>query len=231
MTSKDSLQAVADRIASEQGHIDVLFANSGIGGPGIPFKKPASASETTKPTLQEWRDALWSVPMEDFTQTLHVNCTGVMYTVLALLPLLVAGNARRDPSQRRQRSQILVTSSIAGFNRTIAHNPSYPASKAAVLNMVKTLSTKLAPEGIRVNCLAPGLYTSEMTAGHSAVKQGMQPDEDGALPVDVAPEERMGGLEDMAATALYMMGRGGAYLSGSVLMTDGGRLGQMPASY
>jgi len=197
----------------------------------MPFKKPASADKGSKPTLQEWRDALWQVPMEDFTQTLHVNCTGVLYTVLALLPLLVKGNELRKPSERRQRSQILVTSSIAAFNRTIAHNPSYPASKAAVLNLVKTLSTKLAPEGIRVNCLAPGLYTSEMTAGHSSVMEGRAPDEDGALPSDVVPEERMGGLEDMAATALYMMGSGGAYLSGSVLMTDGGRLGQMPASY
>jgi len=231
VTSKDSLQSIADRITTEQGHIDVLFANSGIGGPGVPFKKPASASGDVKPTLQEWRDALWSVPMEDFTQTLHVNCTGVMYTVLAFLPLLIKGNERRNPSERRQRSQILVTSSIAAWNRTIPHNPSYPASKAAVLNLVKTLSTKLAPEGIRVNCLAPGLYTSEMTAGHSAVKEGMEPDEDGALPADVAPEQRMGGLEDMAATALYMMGAGGAYLSGSVLMTDGGRAGQMPSSY
>lgn len=231
MTSKDSLQSIAERITAEQGHIDVLFANSGIGGPGVPFKKPALASGDVKPSLQEWRDALWSIPMEDFTQTLHVNCTGVMYTVLAFLPLLIKGNERRNPSERRQRSQILVTSSIAAWNRTIAHNPSYPASKAAVLNLVKTLSTKLAPEGIRVNCLAPGLYTSEMTAGHSAVKEGMEPDEDGALPADVAPEQRMGGLEDMAATALYVMGAGGAYLSGSVLMTDGGRSGQMPNSY
>lgn len=231
MTSKDSLQSIADRITTEQGHIDVLFANSGVGGPGLPFQAPAKAGKDVKPTLQQWRDALWEVPMEDFTQTMHVNCTGVMYSVLAFLPLLIKGNERRNPSERRQRSQILVTSSIAAFNRTIAHNPSYPASKAAVLNLVKTLSTKLAPEGIRVNCLAPGLYTSEMTAGHSSVKEGMKPDEDGSLPATVAPEERMGGLEDMAATALFLLGSGGAYMSGSVLMTDGGRLGQMPASY
>lgn len=233
VTSKDSLSSLASHIASEQGHIDVLFANSGIGGPGLPFQKPSSSASKDDPSssLQAWRDALWEIPMADFTQTLHVNCTGVMYTVLAFLPLLIAGSAARDPTTRRQRSQILITSSISAFNRTIAHNPSYPASKAAVLNLVKTLSTKLAPEGIRVNTLAPGLYISEMTAGHSAVREGRRAEEEGALPVDVVPEERMGGLEDMAATALFVMGSGGAYLSGSVVMSDGGRIGGMPSSY
>jgi len=181
----------------------------------------------------QWRDTLWSVPMDDFTQTLHVNCTAVMYTVLAFLPLLLAGNELRDkdPITRRQRSQIIVTASVASFSRTIAHNPAYPSSKAAVMSLIKTLATKLGPEGVRVNALAPGLYVSEMTAGNNQVREGKRGDEEGALPKEVTPEGRMGGEEDMAATALYMMGSGGAYLSGSVLLTDGGRLGLLPGTY
>jgi len=99
------------------------------------------------------------------------------------------------------------------------------------MSLVKTLATKLGPEGVRVNALAPGLYVSEMTAGNDQVKEGMQPDEEGALPKHITPEGRMGGEEDMAATALYMIGSGGAYLSGSVLLTDGGRLGLLPGTY
>ena len=70
-----------------------------------------------------------------------------------------------------------------------------------------------------------------MTAGSSNFKKGMDPSEEGALAPEVCQLERAGSEEDMAATALYMMGFGGAYLSGSVLLTDGGRLGQLPATY
>jgi len=231
VTSKSSLSDIANRIHAEHGHLDVLFSNAGISGPTPPQAPPRSGNEAS--ALMQWRDTLWSVPMEDFTQTLHVNCTAVMYTVLAFLPLLLAGNEKRDkdPSARRQRSQIIVTASVASFSRTIAHNPAYPSSKAAVMSLVKTLATKLGPEGVRVNALAPGLYVSEMTAGNDQVKEGMRPDEEGALPKHITPEGRMGGEEDMAATALYMIGSGGAYLSGSVLLTDGGRLGLLPGTY
>ncbi len=43
--------------------------------------------------------------------------------------------------------------------------------------------------------------------------------------------ERSGTEEDIAGTALYMMSRGGAYLSGNIIVPDGGRLGQLPAVY
>jgi len=231
VTSKSSLSDIADRIYAEHGHLNVLFSNAGISGPA-PSPAPLRAGAETS-ALMQWRDTLWSVPMDDFTQTLHVNCTAVMYTVLAFLPLLLAGNELRDkdPITRRQRSQIIVTASVASFSRTIAHNPAYPSSKAAVMSLIKTLATKLGPEGVRVNALAPGLYVSEMTAGNNQVREGKRGDEEGALPKEVTPEGRMGGEEDMAATALYMMGSGGAYLSGSVLLTDGGRLGLLPGTY
>jgi len=70
-----------------------------------------------------------------------------------------------------------------------------------------------------------------MTAANPVFKDGMDPSEEGALAPDVCPLERAGSEQDMAATALFMMGHGGAYLSGSVLLTDGGRLGQLPATY
>jgi NAD(P)-dependent dehydrogenase (short-subunit alcohol dehydrogenase family) len=236
VTSKSDLERISQRVHDDHGYCDVLFANSGVGGPGLPFQVPASKpvqkEEDEKSALEKWRDGLWEVPMDDFTKTMHVNCTGVLYTALAFLPLLLASNKRAAGlPARQQTAQILVTASIASFNRSIAHNPAYPASKAAVLNLVKTLATKLSVEDVRVNAIAPGLYPSEMTAGHGSVKEGKRPDEEGSMPRDVVPIGRMGGEGDMAATIVWMMGRGGSYLSGSVVVSDGGRLSILPATY
>ena len=148
VTSKSSLASIASRVKQEHGFVNVVFANSGVGGCGITDKLP----QDRKPSLKEYVDALWEVPMEDFTQTMHVNVTGAFYTALAFMELLDEGNRKGNV---RQQSQVIVTSSVAGFNRSLSHNPSYPASKAAVVNIVKTLATRLGPYHIRVNTIAP----------------------------------------------------------------------------
>lgn len=50
-------------------------------------------------------------------------------------------------------------------------------------------------------------------------------------PADVVPERRAGDAEDLAGAILYLASRAGAYINGNVLVTDGGRLGIVPASY
>ena len=54
---------------------------------------------------------------------------------------------------------------------------------------------------------------------------------EGGLSAELAPLERTGTEEDMAGTALFLCSKAGAYLSGNVVVTDGGRLGQLPSSY
>lgn len=224
VTSKDSLAAVAERVASEQGYINVLFANSGSSGAGATNDMP----KDRPPTLKEYKDAMWAKSMEANTQTMHVNFTGVLYTALAFLELLDAGNKAAVVSQK---SQIIVTASVAAFNRSMATSPAYSASKAAAVSLTKTLATHLGQYHIRVNSLAPGFYLSAMTVNQRNLKEGKDPTEEGSLPNTIVPLERMGTEDDMAATLLYMMGRGGSYLSGSVMVTDGGLLGQRSSSY
>lgn len=50
-------------------------------------------------------------------------------------------------------------------------------------------------------------------------------------PCDEIPAGRQGNFEEMSGTILYMVGRAGGYLNGNVQVVDGGRLGQMPATY
>ena len=89
------------------------------------------------------------------------------------------------------------------------------------------------------NLIAPGLYPSEMTQGtmKSLDKfEGPKGHEDafsGAskMAPDRCPAGRSGSENDFAATVLFMASRGGAYLNGETLISDGGRMSQLPATY
>nr|POE87783.1 rhamnolipids biosynthesis 3-oxoacyl-[acyl-carrier-protein] reductase [Quercus suber] len=235
VTDKDSLQRVVAQVKEEQGFVNLLFANAGVIGPtlgGLFGKK------TEKPSIQEMQAALWKPDMADFTKTSEVNVTGVFYAAVAFLELLDAGNKKRNVPQD---SQIIVTSSIAGFSRQVAAGYAYASSKAAITHLVKMLATTFAQNQyrIRANVIAPGFYPSEMTEsamsgmgkfdgveGHEGMFAGAQ-----AMDVDVCPGGRSGSEQDFAGTVLFMASPAGAYLNGNTMVTDGGRLSQLPASY
>ncbi|KAI9749109.1 MAG: hypothetical protein M4579_006999 [Chaenotheca gracillima] len=215
--SKDSLTAIEQRITSEVGYVNVVIANSGVTGPEPPesLKKDAS--------MQQVRDYWFSQPPEKFTDTFAVNTTGVFYTALAFLPLLDAGNKKGNV---QQKSQIIATSSIGGFSRIAPVGPAYGPSKAAVTHLMKQLATSYVDYDIRCNILAPGPYPSDLAgslfANHS---------EPGTLPRSFVPAGRAGTDEDMAGAILYLTSRAGGFCNGSVIVTDGGRLGILPSSY
>lgn len=233
VTSKESLQAAYDAISKQTDHVDLLVANSGVMGPRI---DPPSKQAGGTPSLTELRDHLWATPMEDFNKVFEVNITGTFYTVLAFLPLLQAANEKRPapvPGKLSPpKAQVIITSSIGGFSRIAAFSPAYSLSKSATNYMIKSLSTLLVKHDIRVNGIAPGLYYSEMAESlfreHNAVGTGVS---DGSLPRDIIPITRGGAPEDMAGIILWMAGAAGGYLSGNIVVSDGGRVSIMPSSY
>ncbi|KAK6223900.1 hypothetical protein LQW54_000044 [Pestalotiopsis sp. IQ-011] len=236
VSNKDSLLKVAEQVRREQGFVNLLFANAGVSGP-----KDASAvkkDDGGKLSVKEIQQKLFEPAMEDFTNVLHVNDTAVYYTAVAFLDLLEAGNQKRNVPQD---SQVIVTGSVAGFSRFLASSFSYSASKAAVVNLVKMLSTFFASQGlhIRANLIAPGLYPSEMTTGATSTLEkfpgvpGHEGAHEGAYVMDHqrAPAERTGSEEDFAGAILFLASRAGAYINGETLLTDGGRLSQLPGTY
>ncbi len=124
VSDKASLKAVAERVRKEQGYVNFLFANAGVSGPRARPAMPTLA-KGGKPSIEEVQKALWEPSMEDFTNTVNVNSTAVFYTVVAFLDLLDAGNKKQNVSQD---SQILVTSSVAGFSRYLASGFAYSIS-------------------------------------------------------------------------------------------------------
>ncbi|RYN71953.1 hypothetical protein AA0117_g9119 [Alternaria alternata] len=212
VTSKSDLSAAVDHIASKSGYVNLVVANSGITGPTLKgLEKGAS--------LAEFRSHLWNWDMNDFTQTFALNTTAAFFTVVAFLELLDKGNKAGNVEQK---SQVICISSAGAFNRVPMAGYAYAGSKAAAVHIMKALATTLVPYDIRSNVLAPGLYPSEMTAGMLTQDK---------WPRDFIPEQRAGNIKDMAGALLFLTSRAGAYINGNVLLTDGGRLSILPATY
>ncbi|KAL1880575.1 hypothetical protein VTK73DRAFT_5380 [Phialemonium thermophilum] len=177
----------------------------------------AAAASINKPTV-----------VTPLTNTFRVNVSSVWYTAMAMLKLLDVGNKRQNIVQS---SQIVVTSSIGGFNRKAPGGWAYGQSKAAATHLVKQLSTVLPVWKIRVNCIAPGLFPSEMSApivraaGGSTEGAGLIP-----LDASIVPLGRMGDELDMGGQILYLASRAGAYCNGNIIVVDGGRLTTFPAT-
>ncbi|KAI4091581.1 MAG: hypothetical protein LQ344_004061 [Seirophora lacunosa] len=212
VTSNESLQTVVSQVEKDAGFINLLVANSGIGGP-----QPSALSPTS--SLKDYQSALWNLDPQEYQKTFATNVVAVHYTLVAFLQLLHAGNQKGNVEQK---SQFIVTSSVAGFNRNSPNGLAYGQSKAATTHLAKQMATQLVPYGIRSNVIAPGIYPSEMSAPVIG---------NGVFARNIIPAERVGSDEDMAGCILYMASRAGAYLNGSVIVTDGGRLSVTPSTF
>ncbi|KAJ9144956.1 NAD(P)-binding protein [Pleurostoma richardsiae] len=215
VTNKADLLRAEATIRAKHGYLNVVVANAGIKGPTL-TGLPKDA------TLAQFRDHAWRWAEEDFTETFSVNTTAVFNTAVAFLGLLDEGNRRGVVPQR---SQIIAISSIGAFNRLPLTGYAYGGSKAAVVHIMKQLATSLVPYNIRSNVIAPGFYPSELT------QDVIESHKETGWSKAVIPEERPGEVQDMAGAVLFLVSRAGAYINGNVLVTDGGRLGVVPASY
>lgn len=126
--------------------MNLVIANAGIGGPSIKTLKPNAS-------LEEFENHLWGWTAEEFTETFAANTTGAFNTVAAFLQLLGEGNKKGNVTQK---SQVIATSSIGAFNRSLTQGYAYGGSKAAVVHIFKQLATTLVPYDIRSNIIAPG---------------------------------------------------------------------------
>ncbi|KAI8625311.1 short chain dehydrogenase [Xylariaceae sp. FL1651] len=230
--SKESLQGAVDAITQESGHVNLVVANSGLVGPAARWHPDLSISELRQRLFD-------GVAMDDFTNTMHVNVTGAYFTMLAFLELLDAGNKNAmkggfgaplvpGSDVPAVQSQVIFTSSISAYSRAWLSAPAYSGSKAAIAHLTKHSSTNLAPYGIRVNALAPGLFPSELAQG---LISNRDPSKEDPSELRFIPARRFGGEDEIAGTALYLASRAGAYCNGLILVTDGGKLSTMPSEY
>ena len=156
--------------------------------------------------------ANWGAPYAEFPDSawdrvLNTNVKGVFHLTRALTPLLEKGATDGDPAR------VINIGSIDGLHVPPLETFSYSSSKAAVHHLTRVLAKRLAPK-ITVNAVAPGPFESKMMAVtlerfHDAI-------------VASCPLGRIGEPEDMAAIAIFLSSRAGAYLTGAVIPVDGG---------
>src|ERR1700737_1610353 len=129
VTSLDSVKKMVEAALRHNGKVDALFANAGV----------YLSGEVAEGLPSDW------------SQLIDVNVKGVMNSVHAVLPTMVA----------QARGDILVCSSISG-HQAIHWEPVYSASKHAVQSFVHGLRRQLLNKGIRVGSVAPGMVLNEL---------------------------------------------------------------------
>jgi 3-oxoacyl-[acyl-carrier protein] reductase len=141
--------------------------------------------------------------LDDFRKVLDVNLTA------AFALSRVVG---RDMILRRTGS-IINMSSVVGIHGN-GGQANYAASKAGLIGLTKSLARETASRNVRVNAVAPGFVTTDMTAGLTGkVKETM---------LEQIPLKRMGTPGDIAAAVLFLASDASAYITGQVLAVDGG---------
>jgi NAD(P)-dependent dehydrogenase (short-subunit alcohol dehydrogenase family) len=157
--------------------------------------------------------ASWGASFRDFPESgwdkvMDLNVKSVFFLTQRLLPLLEAAGSADS------FSRVINIGSIEGIRTSHLETYSYAASKAGVNHLTKMMAKFLAPKHIAVNAIAPGYFPSKMTAGIA--------EDDTRAVLEGTPMKRMGNPDDMAAIALYLASRAGAFLCGAVIPVDGG---------
>lgn len=139
---------------------------------------------------------------EDFDRVVGVNLKGTWnFTRAATRPLMKCSG------------RIINIASVVGITGN-AGQANYAASKAGILGLTKSVAKELAGRKVCVNAIAPGFIATDMTA---AIDEKASQELASSIPLG-----RIGDSEDIAACVEYLAGPGGAYVTGQVLVVDGG---------
>jgi NAD(P)-dependent dehydrogenase (short-subunit alcohol dehydrogenase family) len=158
-----------------------------------------------------WGEVFDKYPDEAFEKVLHLNVSAIFSMTRDFVGLLENAATKDDPAR------VINIGSMDGLHIPTVSRAgtfAYTSSKAAVHHLTRNLAVSLAPRFITVNAIAPGFFPSRMT---DFVFDKYKSDiEENAL------LKRVGRPEEMAAVAIYLCSKGGAYTDGAVIPVDGG---------
>jgi 3-oxoacyl-[acyl-carrier protein] reductase len=159
----------------------------------------ANAGVLQRQNLDVLGDELWD-------RLLDIDLTGVMRTVRAGTAVMAGGGA------------VVCISSIAGGVVGSAGHTPYAASKAGILGFVRSAALELAPRGIRINAVLPGLIASPQSRDpiNSAGEEGL------VSAAKRIPLGRVGEPEEIADVVTFLLSTASRYMTGQSITVDGG---------
>ena len=179
---------MARRSIDRFGRVDVLVNNAGIDTEGSPFAERIADG--------------------DFAETVRVNLLGVWHCTRILgTEMIVDGGG----------GSIINISSIGGLGGSKAMmSPGYSAAKAGVVNLTQNIAANWADRGVRVNCIAPGYFPSELSEfvrTNPPVTEHVQAQ---------VPIGRFGEPSELIGVLLLLASSAGSYITGQTVNVDGG---------
>ena len=139
----------------------------------------------------------------EFDRIIGVHLKGMFFMAQAVFPAMVA-----------RRSGCIINVASQRALKGAVNSAPYSAAKAGIIGLTRALSWEAAPNGVRVNAIAPGPIDTDLTAT-------MEPGDRQAF-IDALPVGRFGRAEEIAATALLLAGPDGGFYVGATLSPNGG---------
>lgn len=182
----EEVDVLMARVAADLGGLDILVNSAGIARHGDSVDFPA----------QDWRDVM------------DVNVNGVFWCARAAARHMLAGG---------RGGAIVNVGSMSGIASNIPqHQVAYNASKAAVHMLTKSLASEYAQRDIRVNAVAPGYISTDMTL------EALNDEAWSKVWLAMTPMGRVGMPQEVASAVLFLASKAASYVTGAVLTIDGG---------
>ena len=153
-----------------------------------------------------WGEPFDTFPEKGWDKVMDTNVKAPFFLTQAMHGLLKAGASQRP-------AKVINIASIDGISVNPWETYSYAASKAGLIHLTRRMALRLAQDNIVVSAIAPGAFASEMN------KEARDHVDKVARRVPIG---RVGTLEDMAGTAIYLASRAGDYVVGETVVVDGG---------
>jgi NAD(P)-dependent dehydrogenase (short-subunit alcohol dehydrogenase family) len=199
VTRENEIRDMVSRVVEKLGKIDILFNNAGI--TRMPYK-------------------IHQIPVEDWDAVIDTDLRGVFLCMKYVIPVML----------QNKRGSIINISSIAGLRAEVPEVAlaSYGAAKAGVMNLTQVAAMHYARDGIRVNCIAPGMHESELGRSNRADRpMNVDPAELEKMMTRYFDEEipmgRQAKASELAGLAVLLASDAGSYITGQIICQDGGQ--------